>query len=116
MAHLIGTEKRASVYTLERKEKKGHGTDFYPFRSEKGPKAFMDPFWNGVGKIGKIDPSRSTFYRSRLTFFFRSYKRALRYYVNRFAHGSNGQKKIGAHRFYFAYVFILKHYFKNRSM
>ena len=33
----IGSEKRASVYTLEKKGKSGYGTDFYPSRSEKGP-------------------------------------------------------------------------------
>ena len=31
-----GSEKRASVYTLE-KEKGGYPTDFYSFRSERGP-------------------------------------------------------------------------------
>ena len=34
---LIGSKKRASVYTSERKEKSEYGTDFYPFWSEKGP-------------------------------------------------------------------------------
>ena len=33
----IGSKKRASIYTLEKKEKSGYGTDFYPFWSEKGP-------------------------------------------------------------------------------
>ena len=33
----IGSKKRTSVYTLEKKEKSGYGTDIYPFRSEKGP-------------------------------------------------------------------------------
>ena len=33
----IGSKKRTSVCTLEKKEKSGCGTNFYPFRSEKGP-------------------------------------------------------------------------------
>ena len=34
---LIGSKKRASIYTSEKKEKSEYGTDFYPFRSAKGP-------------------------------------------------------------------------------
>ena len=39
----IGSKRRASDYTLEKKEKSGYGTDFYSFRSEKGLQAPMDP-------------------------------------------------------------------------
>ena len=76
----IGTEKRESVYTLERKEKCEYGTVFYPFRSKKGPQAPIVLFWKERVKMEwakyhlhvKINPSRSTFYPSRSIFFDRA--------------------------------------------
>lgn len=72
----ISTENRAGVYTLEKREKKWVGNYFFPFCSEKGPKAPVDPFkmeqikleWAKIIVYKKL-LSCTTFYLSRSIFF-----------------------------------------------
>ena len=74
-----GTEKRASVYTLKRRQKCGYGTVFYRFRSER----VHSRLWTFLGTERirlervkyrlhvKFCRSRSSFYPSRSNFFGR---------------------------------------------
>ena len=67
----IGSEKRVSVYRLEKKETSGYGTDFYTFRPEKRTIDPFDPFRNGTDQsVAYVKKCSEPFYFFSEPFLF----------------------------------------------